>query len=528
MLFRSRTFIGQEGLRNHLASHVYDITYGSVRPGQDNLVVVDDSIVRGTTLRRSILRILARLDPKRIVIASTAPQIRYPDCYGIDMSKLGDFIAFRAAIGLWKDQGKEDQLDNLYRKCKEMQRTGTLQAAGDGMSISANACNDGDGTVIDGLMSLTLSRYTDRQNFAFSLSFTSFSATSTSGSDLVQLSGSLSAVYSGGNQTVIASSGLSAQARLAGQNRSVVVTGFSATIVDQGTQYTETLAGTFSLGALEGRSVVLSTVTPVVQRVDDLYPSSGALRLVGAGGSALLIEAVDATQARLSLDANGDGKFEVKESFGEGSVTGIALRNGYLYLGKMNSIERYRMTPGQLKPAGPVEVVVSGLEGERQHGDKGIAFDGKGSVYVNIGAPSNACQSPDRRPGAKGQDPCPLLDAHGGIWKFDENKLGQKQSDGVRYATGLRQMPAITWFDNALYVAMNNRDQLDVFWPQLFTAQENAERPAEPLYRVEQGNHFGWPYCFYDYGQKKLLLNLWQMNTVLVVISLIKKKKWIV
>lgn len=192
--------------------------------------------------------------------------------------------------------------------------TGTLQAAGDGLSISANACNDGDGTVVDGLMSLTLSRYTDAQNFAFSLSFTSFSATSTSGSDLVQLSGSLSAVYSGGNQTVIASSGLSAQARLAGQNRSVVVTGFSATIVDQGTQYTETLAGTFSLGALEGRSVVLSTVTPVVQRVDDLYPSSGALRLVGAGGSALLIEAVDASQARLSLDANGDGSYESVET----------------------------------------------------------------------------------------------------------------------------------------------------------------------------------------------------------------------
>ena len=206
-------------------------------------------------------------------------------------------------------------------------------------------------------------------------------------------------------------------------------------------------------------------------------------------------------------DANGDGKFEVKESFGMGSVTGIGIRNGYLYLAKVNSVERYKLTPGQLKPAGEPEVVVSGLEGVQQHGDKGIAFDGKGSLYVNVGAPSNACQSPDRRPQVKGQDPCQLLEQHGGIWKFDENKLGQKQSDGARYATGLRQMPAITWHDNALYIAMNNRDQLDVFWPGMFTAQENAERPAEPLYRAEQGSNFGWPYCFFDYGQKKLLLN---------------------
>jgi glucose/arabinose dehydrogenase len=206
-------------------------------------------------------------------------------------------------------------------------------------------------------------------------------------------------------------------------------------------------------------------------------------------------------------DGNGDGKFETKESFGSGSVTGIALQNGYLYLGKVNSVERYKMTPGQLKPSGAVEVVVSGLEGQRQHGDKGIAFDGKGSLYLNIGAPSNTCQSPDRRPGAKGQDPCPLLQRNGGIWKFADNKLGQKQDDGTRYATGLRQMPAITWHDNAVYIAMNSRDQLDVLFPDKFNAKDNAERPAEPLYRAEQGANFGWPYCFYDYGQKKLLLN---------------------
>ncbi len=119
-----RTFIGQENLRNQLASHVYDITYGSVRAGKDNLVVVDDSIVRGTTLKRSILRILARLDPKKIVIVSTAPQIRYPDCYGIDMSELGKFIAFEAAIALIRDRGQATLLDEVYELCRDEVKKG--------------------------------------------------------------------------------------------------------------------------------------------------------------------------------------------------------------------------------------------------------------------------------------------------------------------------------------------------------------------------------------------------------------------
>ncbi len=120
-----RTFIGQESLRNQLASHVYDITYGSVKP-TDNLVCVDDSIVRGTTLKRSILRILTRLNPRKIVIVSTAPQIRYPDCYGIDMSELGKFIAFEAAVSLLKERGRQDLLEEVYQLCREeVAREGT-------------------------------------------------------------------------------------------------------------------------------------------------------------------------------------------------------------------------------------------------------------------------------------------------------------------------------------------------------------------------------------------------------------------
>jgi amidophosphoribosyltransferase len=112
-----RTFITEDSSRDELVSHVYDITHGSVKP-TDHLVAIDDSIVRGTTLKQSILRIFDRLSPKHIVIASSAPQIRYPDCYGIDMARMGDFVAFRAAIALLKERGQEDVIQTVYKKCK--------------------------------------------------------------------------------------------------------------------------------------------------------------------------------------------------------------------------------------------------------------------------------------------------------------------------------------------------------------------------------------------------------------------------
>ena len=112
-----RTFITQDDSRDDLVAHVYDITYGSVRPKTDNLIVIDDSIVRGTTLKQSILRILDRLHPKKIVVVSSAPQIRYPDCYGIDMAKMGDFIAFTATIELLKDRKLTHIIDEVYKKC---------------------------------------------------------------------------------------------------------------------------------------------------------------------------------------------------------------------------------------------------------------------------------------------------------------------------------------------------------------------------------------------------------------------------
>lgn len=121
-----RTFITQDSSRNEMVQHVYDITYGTVRKNIDTLVVIDDSIVRGTTLKESIIRMLSRLQPKKIIVVSSAPQIRYPDCYGIDMSKLSDFVAFRAAMQLIKETNREELLDEVFDKCKTFERNNQL------------------------------------------------------------------------------------------------------------------------------------------------------------------------------------------------------------------------------------------------------------------------------------------------------------------------------------------------------------------------------------------------------------------
>ena len=125
---KMRTFITEDANRSEMVQHVYDITYGTVQKGVDTLVMIDDSIVRGTTLKESIVRMLSRLDPQKIIIVSSAPQIRYPDCYGIDMSKIGDFIAFKAALALLQDRNQLGLLDELYTRCKSLEEAGQLHA----------------------------------------------------------------------------------------------------------------------------------------------------------------------------------------------------------------------------------------------------------------------------------------------------------------------------------------------------------------------------------------------------------------
>lgn len=123
---KMRTFITEDASRDEMVQHVYDITYGTVKPDVDTLVVIDDSIVRGTTLRQSIVKMLDRLSPKKIIVVSSAPQIKYPDCYGIDMSRLGDFVAFQAAIALLKDTHQEHIITETYQKCKNAEQNNNL------------------------------------------------------------------------------------------------------------------------------------------------------------------------------------------------------------------------------------------------------------------------------------------------------------------------------------------------------------------------------------------------------------------
>jgi amidophosphoribosyltransferase len=123
---KMRTFITEDSNRAEMVQHVYDITYGTVQKGVDTLIMIDDSIVRGTTLKESIIRMLSRLEPKKVIIVSSAPQIRYPDCYGIDMSKIGDFIAFKAALALLEDRGNSGLLDVLYERCKALKNSDEL------------------------------------------------------------------------------------------------------------------------------------------------------------------------------------------------------------------------------------------------------------------------------------------------------------------------------------------------------------------------------------------------------------------
>ena len=208
-------------------------------------------------------------------------------------------------------------------------------------------------------------------------------------------------------------------------------------------------------------------------------------------------------------DTNGDGRIDLQEKFGTQGATGIRLRNGYLYYATTTSIERFKMAPGELKPSGPAEVIVGDFPSganQRGHRDKDIAFDNAGNVYVNVGLPSNACASPDRQKGAKGQDPCPELEEHGGIWKISADTPGQKFSRANRFATGMRQAVALDWHDGNLYVAMNSRDSLDTLYPEHFTIEDNINRPLEPLLLVKQGSVFGWPYCFFDGQTNKMIL----------------------
>src|SRR5690606_3603867 len=193
-------------------------------------------------------------------------------------------------------------------------------------------------------------------------------------------------------------------------------------------------------------------------------------------------------------------------------ASGMRINNGYLYFSSTRSVYRYKLTPGKLVPDSEIELVMTDDHAhgvDHWHISKPIAFDGKGNMYVPFGSPSNNCQVINRMlaatPGAPGLDPCPELVDHAGIWRFDENKLGQTQKDGELYATGLRSVVAMAWnfSDDALYTAVHGRDNLYTLFPDKFSPWQNAVLPAEEFMKVTKGADFGWPYYYYDQMEGK-------------------------
>jgi glucose/arabinose dehydrogenase len=202
-------------------------------------------------------------------------------------------------------------------------------------------------------------------------------------------------------------------------------------------------------------------------------------------------------------DNDGDGRADMMERFGESSATGISLWEGFIYFAADDAVLRYPFEPGTLGPAGPPDTIVSGFPPQRRHAAKSALIDRDGSLFVNVGSPSNVCEVED----SPGQDPCPQLERQAGIWRFDAGRTGQTQADGERYATGLRNTFALTIDPSGQVVGVQHgRDRLHQSWPALFTEEEGANKPSEELVRIGRGDDFGWPYCYHDPELERLVL----------------------
>jgi glucose/arabinose dehydrogenase len=208
-------------------------------------------------------------------------------------------------------------------------------------------------------------------------------------------------------------------------------------------------------------------------------------------------------------DTNRDGRADVQQRFGASGAggTGIALDHNMIYATVGNSIVRYRLTRGALTPTGAPDTIVTDLPMTGSHKSHNFVVEGR-SLFVNIGSASNACQQGDRQAASPGHDRCTELETRAGIWQFDANRLHQRQTDGGRFATGLRNSVALTHnlIDGHLYATVHGRDQLHDNWPQLFTAEKSAENPGEVLVRVNRNADYGWPYCYHDVDRRGLVL----------------------
>jgi glucose/arabinose dehydrogenase/mono/diheme cytochrome c family protein len=212
-------------------------------------------------------------------------------------------------------------------------------------------------------------------------------------------------------------------------------------------------------------------------------------------------------------DKTGAGKADVIQRFGEtvqsggAGGTGIGLYQGWIYAEINDRIVRYALPAGSLVPRDAPETIVSGLPLEGDHPMHPFVIDAKGSMYVDVATATNACQAKNRQPASPGVNPCTELETRGGIWRYDANKTNQKFSPAARYATGIRNAEGFA-FDSSgeLFVTQQGRDQLHANWPKLYKPSEEASLPAEELLLLKPGGDYGWPECYYDGVQQKLVL----------------------
>lgn len=205
-------------------------------------------------------------------------------------------------------------------------------------------------------------------------------------------------------------------------------------------------------------------------------------------------------------DTNQDGVIDKKTGFGDYVGTGIYIKNGYLYTSSNTSVYRYRLDANEqvIDPEKP-QLLIDGLVAKGRDESKSIVVDEKDNIYVNVASYSDACRQAGT---GKGIMPCAILDSAGGIWQFKTNKLNQAYKDGVRYATGLKNVVGLDWNKqtNSLFVMQHGRGQFHDFYPQYYTARQSALLPAETMYELHAGADGGWPYVYYDHIQKKKIV----------------------
>ena len=218
-------------------------------------------------------------------------------------------------------------------------------------------------------------------------------------------------------------------------------------------------------------------------------------------------------------DINNDGKADIIKRFGVFDkesyyATGMRIYNDYLYYTTASKVIRQKLTAGKLIPESEPEVMLTDNYRNSSFGyshiAKPITFDEEGHMYIPFGSPGDICEPEGQNmPGTPGQNPCPELEWHAGIWRFDANKPGQLQQDGYRYATGIRSIVAMDWNhqDNTLYALQHGRDNLNRNWPEFYTPWQSALLPSEEFLRIKDGTDAGWPYYYYDQMQGKKLLN---------------------